>query len=212
LETEKIGIKILTAAVSSTLLIEWGARGLAVPPMMVLGVARIFETTVLLSLAALFAGKGLQSVGIQRGGLLRGIKRGCLWSLGFGVIVATVYGVLILSRINGLAFPKIDIGPIRHQTVLLFVVGALISPVAEELFFRGFLYGYFRRWGVIVALPASTLLFVLAHTVTTGKLAFPQIVGGLLFAIAYEKEKNLLVPVTIHMLGNLALFSIALVS
>jgi hypothetical protein len=38
------------------------------------------------------------------------------------------------------------------------------------------------------------------------------VVGGVLFAAAYEKEKNLLVPVTIHCLGNLAIFSLSLIS
>jgi membrane protease YdiL (CAAX protease family) len=35
-------------------------------------------------------------------------------------------------------------------------------------------------------------------------------VGGIVFAIAYEKEKNLMVPITIHCLGNLAIFSLSI--
>ena len=38
-----------------------------------------------------------------------------------------------------------------------------------------------------------------------------QVVGGLLFAVAYEVEKNLMVPITIHILGNMALFTLSLV-
>jgi membrane protease YdiL (CAAX protease family) len=34
-------------------------------------------------------------------------------------------------------------------------------------------------------------------------------IGGILFAVSYEVEKNLLVPITIHSLGNLAIFTIA---
>jgi membrane protease YdiL (CAAX protease family) len=33
-------------------------------------------------------------------------------------------------------------------------------------------------------------------------------VGGLVFAVAYEIEKSLLVPITIHVLGNFAIFSL----
>ena len=36
-------------------------------------------------------------------------------------------------------------------------------------------------------------------------------IGGILFAVAYEMEKNLLVPITIHVLGNLAIFTLALI-
>jgi len=42
-------------------------------------------------------------------------------------------------------------------------------------------------------------------------IPLPQIVGGILFAAAYEKEKNLMVPITIHVLGNMAIFSISLI-
>jgi membrane protease YdiL (CAAX protease family) len=78
--------------------------------------------------------------------------------------------------------------------------------VTEELFFRGILYGYFRRWGIFPALFLSTLFFVLLHPVKA--LAVTQTVGGVLFAAAYEIEGNLLVPITIHVLGNLAIFSL----
>jgi membrane protease YdiL (CAAX protease family) len=37
-------------------------------------------------------------------------------------------------------------------------------------------------------------------------------VGGIVFAIAYEKEKSLMVPVTIHCLGNMAIFSLTFFS
>jgi hypothetical protein len=36
-------------------------------------------------------------------------------------------------------------------------------------------------------------------------------IGGILFAVAYELEKNLLVPIIIHVLGNLAIFVLALI-
>jgi hypothetical protein len=91
------------------------------------------------------------------------------------------------------------------------LAGALIGPVAEEIFFRGILYGFFRRWGIPAAVLLSTLLFILPHYHASG-LAVPitQLIGGILFAIAYEIEKNLLVPITIHSLGNLAIFTLSL--
>jgi len=62
-----------------------------------------------------------------------------------------------------------------------------------------------------VAVTVSTLLFVLPHLTGAG---FPvtQLAGGLVFALAYEKEDNLMVPITIHCLGNLAIFSIGLLA
>ena len=37
-------------------------------------------------------------------------------------------------------------------------------------------------------------------------LAFVQAIGGVVFAVGYELEKNLVVPVTIHCLGNVVIF------
>jgi membrane protease YdiL (CAAX protease family) len=88
-------------------------------------------------------------------------------------------------------------------------VGGIVAPIAEEVFFRGILYGFFRRWGVVVALVFSTLLFVFPHLGTHG-LPTTQIIGGILFALAYEVEDSLLAPITIHALGNMAIFTLSL--
>jgi hypothetical protein len=39
-----------------------------------------------------------------------------------------------------------------------------------------------------------------------------QVVGGIVFAVAYEVEGSLLVPITIHVLGNMAIFTLSLIS
>ena len=64
---------------------------------------------------------------------------------------------------------------------------------------------------MLLALIISTLMFVLAHSVGAG---FPvtQVIGGILFAVAYEVEGNLMVPITIHVLGNSALFTLAFIA
>jgi membrane protease YdiL (CAAX protease family) len=37
-------------------------------------------------------------------------------------------------------------------------------------------------------------------------------VGGIVFAVAYEVEGSLMVPITIHVLGNMAIFALSLAS
>jgi membrane protease YdiL (CAAX protease family) len=37
-----------------------------------------------------------------------------------------------------------------------------------------------------------------------------QLVGGILFALSYEYSGNLMVPITIHATGNLAIFTLSL--
>ena len=48
------------------------------------------------------------------------------------------------------------------------------------------------------------LVFVLAHPIFPG-IPLAQVVGGIVFAVGYEIEGSLMVPITIHVLGNLAI-------
>lgn len=41
-------------------------------------------------------------------------------------------------------------------------------------------------------------------------LIITQILGGIVFAVAYKTSGNLMVPITIHCLPNLAIFSLSL--
>ncbi|HUT70213.1 MAG TPA: CPBP family glutamic-type intramembrane protease [Desulfatiglandales bacterium] len=78
------------------------------------------------------------------------------------------------------------------------------------IFFRGMLYGFFRRWGIVVALLISTATLVLTHPVFP-TIPLPLLVGGIVFAVAYEVEANFVVPITIHGPGNLAIFTLSLI-
>jgi membrane protease YdiL (CAAX protease family) len=82
--------------------------------------------------------------------------------------------------------------------------------VTEEIFFRGILYGFFKRWGKWTAIVLSSLIFVLFHPLNGFPL--PQAVGGVVFALAFSTSQSLLAPITIHVLGNLALFALSLFS
>jgi len=139
--------------------------------------------------------------------MFSGLKRGLVWSAGFGIIVLLVSAALFAAGINPLTLIHTRLPAGRNEIILFFLIGGMISPVAEEIFFRGIIYRFFRRWGVFAAVAISTLAFVLAHPAGSG-FPLPQITGGILFAMAYEKEGNLMVPITIHILGNMAIFSL----
>ena len=52
----------------------------------------------------------------------------------------------------------------------------------------------------------STAEFAAAHSFS--EVPVIQIIGGLVFAVSYEIEKNLMVPIVVHTFGNTALFVI----
>ncbi|RUA03071.1 MAG: CPBP family intramembrane metalloprotease, partial [Deltaproteobacteria bacterium] len=43
------------------------------------------------------------------------------------------------------------------------------------------------------------------------RIPVTQLAGGVVFAVAYEKTGSLMAPVMIHILGNLSIFTLALV-
>jgi membrane protease YdiL (CAAX protease family) len=152
---------------------------------------------------------GFEAVGVTTSTAIKGCLKGLVWSAGFGLFAAVGGLVLVLQGIDPLRLIQTAMPRDAFKILLVLVVGGFIGPVVEEFFFRGILYGYCRRWGVVPAVFLSTLVFVSLHPVKA--FAFTQAVGGVLFAAAYEVERNLMVPIVIHVLGNLALFSVALV-
>ncbi len=214
METEKIEIKTLIISIAGILSIEVATRvviskGLY-DPMMTLGAARLFEI-ILIVLIILIWGKGLSSIGLAPSKISLGIKKGLIWSAGFGMFAFLVFAGLFAAGINTLPLIETRLPTNGSDVILFFLVGGMVAPIAEELFFRGMIYGFFRRWGVLMALAMSTLIFVLSHSMNHH---FPvtQMVGGILFAVAYEVEGSLMVPITIHILGNMAIFTLSLIS
>ena len=177
-------------------------------PMIAIGVARLFEI-ILISLIILIWEKGLLSIGLARSKMIPGLKKGLIWSASFGVLALFGFIVLYIADVNFLPLIRTPLPTKQNDILFLFLIGGIVAPVAEEIFFRGVLYGFFRRWGVIMALVLSTLVFVLAHPIGHS-LPVIQLVGGILFAIAYEVERSLLVPITIHAIGNISIFTLSL--
>jgi membrane protease YdiL (CAAX protease family) len=176
--------------------------------MLVLAAARLLQILLIILIVVPW-GKGLPSIGMARSEMVSGLKKGLLWSAAFGALVSISCVGLFAAGRNPLTLLKAPLPTHTVDLVLFFIVGGIVGPVAEELFFRGILYGFLRRWGVIVALILSTLIFVLCHPIGHG-IPITRLVGGFLFALAYEFGGSLLVPITIHALGNLAIFTLSL--
>jgi membrane protease YdiL (CAAX protease family) len=213
METKKIRLDTVIISISVIAVIEVIARMLInknlIDSLTGLGLARLVEILLLLVVVKVRE-RRLSAIGMTAAGVYRGLIRGLIWAVSFGLAAGAVIFVIYLLGIKMHALFQMQLPVESGQLIAFFLVGAIIAPIAEEIFFRGILYGFFRRWGIPAAIILSTLLFVLSHS--SGRtVPVTQIVGGLLFAVAYEAEKNLLVPITIHMLGNLAIFILSLI-
>jgi uncharacterized protein len=180
---------------------------LAGSPLIWLGGLRLVQIGALLWIVVKLE-NGLAVIGWQFSGWLQGLKKGAVWSAGFGLIAGCAMLVLYWTGRNPWAMVQTPMPEEGVDLAAYLLVGGCIAPVAEELCFRGVLYTYFRQWGVVPALLGSTALFVVLHS--TRSVPVTQTIGGIVFAISYEMSGNLMVPMTIHALGNLAIFSLSL--
>ena len=181
----------------------------AYAPLLILGVTRVVQILLLVLIVSRW-GNGMSSLGLSIDRMVAGLKTGLVWSAIFGLCALIGFAVLYAAHIeNPVRLVKTHLPRDVQGIVFFFVVGGLVSPIAEEIFFRGLVYGFLRRWGVLAALIGSTVIFVLAHAIIS-RIPLTQVVGGLVFAAAYEVEGNLMVPITIHALGNIAIFSVSL--
>ena len=214
MEAGKITLKTLAAAVGAVLVLEAVFKltmtGQAAFQMPALGIVRCAQTILLLFIS-LRLEKTPDAVGLSHSKLFPGLVKGLIWSACFGIAAGVLFMVLFMMGVNGLKLLRAALPSAPHQIFIFFLVGGIIGPIWEEIFFRGIIFGFFRRWGVFAAIFISTVIFVLPHY-DGHHLPLTQIVGGIVFAFAYEREKNLMVPITIHCLGNMAIFSLGLVS
>jgi uncharacterized protein len=214
MEANKITLTTLAISIAAVFAMETVFRlaisGQAGSHLPVLGITRCMEALSLLYIAHRFE-ENPNAIGLSRSKMLPGLVRGLIWSVCFGLAAGFLFLVLFAVGINPLKLVRTPLPSAPRQIFIFFLVGGVIGPIWEEIFFRGIIFGFFRRWGLYAAILISTALFVLPHY-DGHHLPLTQIVGGIMFAIAYEREKNLMVPVSIHCLGNMAIFSLSFFS
>lgn len=90
---------------------------------------------------------------------------------------------------------KTNISP---STLLIGLVSAaVVSPVYEEIFYRGFLYRWFRRYGVGTAVMMSSLIFMVVHIPTYNVLPL-VFVNGLINSWMYERTGSVVPRMMVH--------------
>jgi membrane protease YdiL (CAAX protease family) len=99
-------------------------------------------------------------------------------------------------------------GPLAFS--LLLIAAAVVAPFVEELFFRGFLFGvYRRRQPLWLAYVVSSVLFTILH-LEPNRMNVPQMAGlsvgifllALLLAWVYEHTGSLYPAIVAHAVNN----------
>jgi membrane protease YdiL (CAAX protease family) len=134
-----------------------------------------------------------------------------LWLL-VAVLCAAVLNPLARLAMN--VVPATGEAPIEAfiswpSGALAFAMLGMVVPLAEELFFRGFVFGALRPWGVAAASVGTVLLFAGAHAQQAwgnwGALLSVTLTGIILTALR-AATGSALVPAVAHLLYNLSLW------
>jgi uncharacterized protein len=137
-----------------------------------------------------------------------------------GILLLAAYPLVLLAEV---VTQKLYRGTVEKQSIVelfnasstleqriwIILLAVTVAPMAEEFFFRFFLYGVVKRYfGRAVGVIASSLLFAAVHAHLPSFA--PLFVLGICFTIAYEWSGSLLVSMTMHALFNaLALIALA---
>lgn len=89
----------------------------------------------------------------------------------------------------------------------MLLQSALLAPICEELFFRGYLMGAFAKVGRRKAVLAAALLFAAAHGVDAAFL--PRFLFGCLLGAMAQRTGSILAPMLMHGCYNAAVLLVS---
>ncbi|NLJ73096.1 MAG: CPBP family intramembrane metalloprotease [Syntrophomonadaceae bacterium] len=99
----------------------------------------------------------------------------------------------------------------HSDIILLFIIGAILGPFAEELFFRGMMYPVFRnKFGSIAGMVLAGAVFGLLHF--DAWRAIPLAVGGIILCYIYEKTNSVLITTVAHGFWNACMALLVFIS
>ena len=99
-------------------------------------------------------------------------------------------------------FAEIVLGAAGYRDlIILLIVGAILVPIGEELYFRGMVYPAFKaKWGLAAGMVISGVFFSLLHADVFRFL--PILLGGIGLAYIYEKSGSLFACMLAHGIWN----------
>lgn len=120
-------------------------------------------------LGLLMIGGASLAIRVDACGLVRPERRWWLWFP--GAAIAGI-GLMILARFATSLVPSTSVSSVQAfvsdpSGMVSFATLAVLAPLAEEVFFRGFVFGALRKYGVPAAFLGAWLTFTLFHGMQT---------------------------------------------
>lgn len=144
--------------------------------------------------------------------------RNSVWII-LGFVVYFLLSAIIVPQVIAIFHPvsesanNLKQGNLLLRYPVLFTLNVvLIGPLIEELVFRVGIFRALRKYSLLLAVLGSSLLFgfihvfeavVIQHNMAELWNLIPYFVSGIWLATLYEKRKNILIPLSVHMIANL---------
>lgn len=131
--------------------------------------------------------------------------------IGFIIIAVSQYLMLHVFSFESAAEQKEQLGSLglqnSIQSIIYVLSVAIITPVKEEILFRGILYRFLeKRYNFLVSIMISSFVFGILH----GGLLITATIMGMVFAMLYKKTQSIIPGIILHVVWNL-LVSISMI-
>ena len=166
------------------------------------GLLAIVQLAFLLPVVVIFAWRRIHWKYLGFGGFSASTM-----GVGCGLLVAS-YGIILLHNLllvnlgidtQGEAIAELFAA--LESPIWFFVVGALLAPLIEEIFFRGFLFQGFRaRYGWVSGMLLSSGIFAVAHLDPVSLI--PTFILGCVLAYLYHRSNSVWPGVILHVMVN----------
>lgn len=112
---------------------------------------------------------------------------------------ALLSGFVVLTAMNVL-YGYNMMNEFFFTSVAAFMIGMLVLPIAEEIVFCGFMYGYVKncKW-------LGVCSYLVGRSLFQGELiGYWYVILAMICLYAYHKKKTILAPIAIHFLSNIS--------
>jgi uncharacterized protein len=166
------------------------------------GLLVIVQLSFLLPIAIIFAWRRVSWRSIGFGKFNWGtLGIGCGLLIAGYAIILLHNGILMLLGVETQGEQISQLFEGLKSPVWFFTVGAILAPLVEEIFFRGFLFQGFRaRYGWIPGLLLSSAIFGIAHLDPVALI--PTFILGCVLAFLYHRSNSIWPGVIFHVMIN----------